>query len=367
MNKLLTQTSRFTRLAQTIPVRRVLPTVTHIPRQFSQQIFNAAKKENNFFLFQKPIQQKRSYANWQSTYPNMNTSGLSTQEIVTAGLGLAALIGVGYYATKYWNQPNATIGAYDSTESARSLEIHSIPDYVHDYLFNTYKYVIAGLGVTAAAAVVAYKSGLVFRIAQMNPWINLLVFGGGTIGSMVVTQSINPDNKLAKHLAFVTMNTIMGMSLCTLGLIYNPAVMVRAGLYTLAMFSGLSWVAMNAREDRFLYLGGPLMAGLCVLIVASLSSMLLPARFQRTLSILEALTMYGGLALFGAFILYDTQKLMFRAREYEAAKTLYIRQAGPNAHIPQPDYVSQSIGLYLDFINIFIRMLYILGNSNRRK
>jgi FtsH-binding integral membrane protein len=222
------------------------------------------------------------------------------------------------------------------------------------------------LGITGASAVVAFKSGLVYRIASMNPWINLLVFGGGTIGTMIATQAINPENKIAKQAAFVAMNSIMGVSLCTLGF-FHPQILVKAGLYTAAMFGGLSFAAMNAREERFLYMGGPLMAGLCVLIVASLSSLLLPARYARALSILDALVLYGGLALFGAFILYDTQKLMLRAKQYEQIKSDYIVQAGPNARIPQPDYIGQSISLYLDFINIFIRMVMILANSNSRK
>lgn len=364
MNRLITSTNKLARVAHSTTARRLIPQ-TQVQRAFSQT-FN--KSEPNF-TFNNSKQQKRSYASFQSAYPQWNTpsQGASTQQLVTAGLGLAALIGVGYYGIKYMNKPNAVVNSSAPEYAPVAADFKSIPDFVHEYLFQTYKYVVAGLSITAASAVAAYKTGLVYKVMNMGPWVNLLVFGGGTIGAMVATQAISPENKIAKHAAFTAMNVIMGVSLCTLGFMH-PQILVKAGLYTTALFSGLSFVAMNAKEERFLYLGGPLMAGLCVLIVASLSSMILPARFAKTLTFIEGLMLYGGLALFSAFILYDTQKLMFRAKEFEVHRSAYLAQRGPNTPIPQPDYVSQSISLYLDFINIFIRMVMILSNSqNKRK
>lgn len=67
---------------------------------------------------------------------------------------------------------------------------------------------------------------------------------------------------------------------------------------------------------------------------------------------LHAIYMYGGLALFGAFLLYDTQKI--------------IHNAETKHHY---DPVMNAMGIYLDTINIFIRIFYLLAGSsgNRRK
>ena len=69
----------------------------------------------------------------------------------------------------------------------------------------------------------------------------------------------------------------------------------------------------------------------------------------------ENLWLWGGLAVFGGFTLYDVQKILHHARLAERG---LIRR----------DAVNESISLELDFLNIFIRMVQILGmQGNRRK
>jgi FtsH-binding integral membrane protein len=79
---------------------------------------------------------------------------------------------------------------------------------------------------------------------------------------------------------------------------------------------------MNAKEDKFLYIGGPLMAGLAVIVLSSFAGMFLPSHYVRTLSLIEGLWLYGGLALFCGFVLYDTQKLMAKAQFHASHGTL---------------------------------------------
>ena len=64
--------------------------------------------------------------------------------------------------------------------------------------------------------------------------------------------------------------------------------------------------------------------------------------------------MYGGLAVFSGFTLYDTQKIL---------------KHGELAHrgLMKRDPVNEGLSLELDFINIFVRMMHILGNRNQRK
>jgi FtsH-binding integral membrane protein len=69
----------------------------------------------------------------------------------------------------------------------------------------------------------------------------------------------------------------------------------------------------------------------------------------------EAIYLYGGLAVFGGLTLYDVQKVQHRARLAERG-------------LIKKDTVNESIKLELDFINIFVRMVQILGNrQNNRK
>lgn len=133
------------------------------------------------------------------------------------------------------------------------------------------------------------------------------------------------------------------------------ALLARAGLYTVAMMGSLAVVGATAKQEKYLYLGGPLLAGVAIIAASGFAPLVLPATAVRTLAFTENLWLYGGLALFGGFTLYDVQKVQYHAR---------LAQAG----VIRRDAVNESIALELDFLNIFIRMVQILSmNQNRRK
>lgn len=89
-----------------------------------------------------------------------------------------------------------------------------------------------------------------------------------------------------------------------------PAILSRAGLYTVGAMGGLSFVGATAKSETFMNMGGVLMCGLGVLLAASLAPMVLPRMMTvQRLSVLEHMTAYGGVALFSGFILYDVQKV----------------------------------------------------------
>jgi growth hormone-inducible transmembrane protein len=74
----------------------------------------------------------------------------------------------------------------------------------------------------------------------------------------------------------------------------------------------------------------------------------------RTLMWTENIWLWGGLAVFGGFTLYDVQKILHHARLAERGMI-------------KRDAVNESISLELDFLNIFVRMVQILGMQQRRK
>lgn len=94
----------------------------------------------------------------------------------------------------------------------------------------------------------------------------------------------------------------------------SPVLLARAGLYTLGVVGSLSFVGATAKQDNYLYLGGPLLAGVTVVALSSLAPMVLPVTAMRTLAWTEAISLYGGLAVFSGFMLYDTQRILKEAR-----------------------------------------------------
>ena len=97
---------------------------------------------------------------------------------------------------------------------------------------------------------------------------------------------------------------------------------------------------------------------LCAGIVfcASIGSAFLPPTTAMGAG-LYSVAMYGGLILFGAFLLYDTQKIINKAERH------------PVGWGAQPfDPVNASMSIYMDTINIFIRIAQLLaGGGGRRK
>ena len=121
-------------------------------------------------------------------------------------------------------------------------------------------------------------------------------------------------------------------------LFLQPALLARAGLYTVAMMGSIAFVGATAKQEKYLYIGGPLLAGLGIVIVSGFAPLVLPVTAVRTLMWTERVWLYGGLAVFGGFVLYDVQKILHHAR---------LAQRG----LLQKDTVNESIHLELDFLN----------------
>jgi len=134
----------------------------------------------------------------------------------------------------------------------------------------------------------------------------------------------------------------------------SPAILARAGLYTLGMMGSIAFVGATAKQEKYLYLGGPLLAGVAIVALSGLAPLVVPVTAARTLMWTENIWLYGGLAVFGAFTIYDVQKVLAHARAAERG-------------LMKRDAVNESVSLELDFINIFIRMVQILQMSQNRR
>lgn len=206
--------------------------------------------------------------------------------------------------------------------------------------------------MTALAARGLFKSGAAVRIMSANPWLVLGVSLVGSIGTMMGVFYTPPENTAQKHLFWLGFNACQAATLSPL-FFFSPAILSRAALYTCGVVGSLSYVGATARNDKYLYMGGPLLAGVTVVALSSLAPMALPLGV-RSLAFAESISLYGGLAVFGGFVLYDTQKILHHARMAE------------DGVIPR-DPLRESISLELDMINIFIRLVQILAMQGNRK
>ena len=136
------------------------------------------------------------------------------------------------------------------------------------------------------------------RVLSMNPFVLL----GLSLGTMIGTQMTDYQTNFAlKSLLFGGFISTMSMSLVPLIHMYSMPVIYDALIATGVTMGSLGAVAYNAPSEQFLNWGGPLAMGLGGMLGISLLSIFYPGS-----PALYNMWLYGGLALFSAFVLYDT-------------------------------------------------------------
>lgn len=135
---------------------------------------------------------------------------------------------------------------------------------------------------------------------------------------------------------FVSGLTITPLLSNILSMPAGASIVAQAFLMTSVAFGGISMFAMTTKRD-FSGMGKMLFIALIILIVGSISNIF----FQS--SLLQLGVAGVGALLFSAFILYDTQQIIKGGFETP---------------------IEAAIALYLDFFNLFISLLQILGVLN---
>ncbi|KAF7494468.1 Growth hormone-inducible transmembrane protein [Sarcoptes scabiei] len=260
----------------------------------------------------------------------------------------ASLFGIGalcYYGLGMSN----TAGTFENA--------YAWPKYVRDRVRDTYLYFGSGLGITAASAVAAFRSPVVMNLVTKTSFTGILLTIGAMIGTSILAQSIPYKEGFgAKQLAWALHCGVVGAVIAPLCILGGP-LMMRAAVYTAGIAGGLSAIAYCAPNDKFLNIGGPLAIGLGFVFAASMGSMFL-APTTALGSSLYSISLYGGLLLFSAFLLYDTQRIIRKAETHSP----YSMQ--------RYDPVNASISIYMDVINIFVRLVTILaggGSGSKRR
>jgi len=118
------------------------------------------------------------------------------------------------------------------------------------------------------------------------------------------------------------------------------------------------------RNDKYLTLGGPLLAGVTVVALSSLAPMIIPMGI-RALTITESISLYGGLAVFGGFVLYEyvyirrhscaDSQMAFSFSTQKILKHARMAEQG----LMTVDPINESISLELDMINILFVTLFL--------
>lgn len=299
------------------------------PATSAQSLLKSTALRNGF---------KRGYQVPSYQPANPAASGNLTQRLLYG----AALVG-------------GTIVATNMIFNRETREDGGMPQYEREYLNQTFMHTGLGVGIIGVAARALHTSGWSYRLMATNPWLVIGLSLAASLGTMYGTFYTHPDNYVQKYALWTAFNVAQAAVLSPL-LFMSPAILARAGLYTVGMMGSIAFVGATAKQEKYLYLGGPLLAGVAIVAISGFAPLVLPATAVRTLAWTENIWLYGGLAVFGGFTLYDVQKILHHARMSERG-------------LVRKDVVNESVHLELDFLNIFIRFVQILGmrgGNNRR-
>jgi growth hormone-inducible transmembrane protein len=300
----------------------------------------AFTSNNNLNSFNKMISKGfRNNFNKKLNTGSAASSASSYLKYVLLGLGVGGLSYLSYQGGSLRDEKLKTM------LSSANLVHESI---VIQRTKDTLAYFGAGLGLTSILTYGMMRSpaflNFYSRIAS-KPFMYLML----TIPTMLLTMyGMNkpplPENTLIKHASWFAFNTVMSFTIAPFVYMAGAQLAAQASLITAGAVGGLAYVAYNSKNDAFLGLNGFLAAGSGVMFACAVAS------FFTNSALVHNIWLYGGLGLFLAYVLYDVNQIKIKAERS-----------------PVFDPMSQSIHIYMDTINIFIRILMILDNKKRNK
>eukprot|EP00088_Acartia_fossae_P004334 TRINITY_DN11854_c1_g1_i1.p1 TRINITY_DN11854_c1_g1~~TRINITY_DN11854_c1_g1_i1.p1 ORF type:complete len:237 (+),score=80.32 TRINITY_DN11854_c1_g1_i1:65-775(+) len=138
--------------------------------------------------------------------------------------------------------------------------------------------------------------------------------------------------------------TGLGMGpLLDIAIMINPTIVPSALMLTSVVFACFTGAALFAPDGKYLYLGGSLLSGLSTLMFLGLLNI-----FFRSQLLFQA-HLYIGLAIFCGFIMFDTQVIIEKARRGDK------------------DFIAHSLDLFIDFVQIFRKVLILLMQKEQGK
>lgn len=201
-----------------------------------------------------------------------------------------------------------------------------------------------GVSVTSVSAVYFFTNGHAEWLMVSGKWTALLTSLGITTATFLLTQSVPRKEPMMKLFAFGTFNAAIGFSLSPLLYLGGPLLTQAAG-YTAAITGSLCYAGVVAPSRKFFFLAAPLASAMSVIALSSLAAAIFPRA-----TLVHGLSLYGGLAAFSLYLLYDTNVMIERARR--------------NKHF---DPVDETMTLYLDVADIFVRVVRVLAENKAQK
>ncbi len=208
----------------------------------------------------------------------------------------------------------------------------------------SFLFMFLGLLVTTLTSLWTYVSGAWYYIYASN--IGLIVILIAELAVVFAATSAMRNNNVAlSGVLYFAYAAINGLTFASIFIVYDMASIINVFFIAASTF-GLAAMFGALTKKNLSAMGNFMMIGLIGLIVAGVVNI-----FLRS-SGLDWLLSLIGVALFAGLTAYDTQKI------------IAIAQNGYGTYNKNTLAMWGAMELYLDFINLFLRLLRLFGRRN---
>ncbi|MGZ6009702.1 MAG: Bax inhibitor-1/YccA family protein [Rhizomicrobium sp.] len=232
---------------------------------------------------------------------------------------------------------------------------------LRSYMLRIYNYMLAGLAVTGVASFGGYLAAVTTDPAAAAARLpngvlltsfGVMLFSGplmwvlvlGSLGLVLfLSFRINKMSVAAARISFIGYAAMIGLTFASLFVVYTQTSIAQVFFITAATFGAMSLWGYTTRTDLTGF-GSFLLMGLFGIIIASVVSFF----FQSAM--LTWMISVAGVLIFTGLTAYDTQWIKNNYAESDDSAT-----AGKKA-------IFGALKLYLDFVNLFLMLLRLMGN-----
>lgn len=214
-----------------------------------------------------------------------------------------------------------------------------------DFFQKIYSWMFWGLVLSAIMAVLVSSSTIATAIVY-NPIVFFLLIIIELAFVFILSGRIGKIQTSTAVSLFIIYAILNGATLSVIFLAYNLGTISLAFFVTAGMFGVISLYGMTTKSDLS-NIGPILFMGLIGLIIALVINLF----FQSSLA--DLILAWIGVAIFTGLMAYDTWKI-------KHGRFAWVKQAG---NIEKASILG-ALQLYLDFVNLFLSILRILGRRN---
>ena len=216
-------------------------------------------------------------------------------------------------------------------------------DIQRGFITRVYGWMTLGLLVTAAVAFFTIATETLLTVIVTNRFLFFGLMIGELLLVMAISGLIQRLSPAVAGLMFFAYAALNGLTLSVLVLVYTASSIALTFGVTACTFAIMSLWGYTTHRD-LTKMGSLLIMALIGMVLASVVNI-----FMQN-SAIYWITTYLGILIFIGLIAYDTQKL----------KRMSM-MASQNEEFAKKASITGALSLYLDFINLFLLLLRLLG------